>query len=255
MGPDTTALCQALVREFGGAERARVERMVQVAGDLWRFRFRWWEADGAQQAELAVRLGAAGDTQREARAMEAARAAELTVPTVWLAEPRVFDWLDGERFGNAWRRRRAEATPQLLAELLVGLHERTERPTGRDSLKGRLTALRDRARAAGDEEAMAELVELGQARPDAGTTALCHGGYRPENVILARGEPAVVGWSRAGIGDPRLDLAIATRRLGEEYGGALRTPFLRAYRGTRPTPPDELAWFERLAGVAGRIEP
>ena len=54
------------------------------------------------------------------------------------------------------------------------------------------------------------------------------------------------------------DLAQASLHLREQFGGALRTPFLRVYRQTRPIPPDELEWFERLADLErnlGAAEP
>ena len=40
--------------------------------------------------------------------------------------------------------------------------------------------------------------------------------------------------------------------LDAEYGGALRAPFLRIYRQTRPVSPEDLGWFEQLVRIEER---
>jgi aminoglycoside phosphotransferase (APT) family kinase protein len=64
-----------------------------------------------------------------------------------------------------------------------------------------------------------------------------------------KGGPVLVGWTEGGIGDPRVDVGWASLILSEAYGGALRTPFLRAYRAGRSIAPEDLGWFEALAAV------
>jgi aminoglycoside phosphotransferase (APT) family kinase protein len=203
--PDPRRLAEALGRQFAGATDPLVDRVVPVADDLWRFRFRWREATTPRAAQLAVRLGDATGCRAEVRALREAQATRIVAPTVWVEEPwPVFDWLEGETFAGAWGRRAETASADALGELLAALHDGTER----------------------------------------GGSALCHGAFRPERVLLFRGGLALVGWSRAQRGDPAVDLARATVHLAERYGGVLRTPFLRAYRRTRPIAPAKLARLE-----------
>jgi aminoglycoside phosphotransferase (APT) family kinase protein len=254
--PDLAAdLRDALAREFGGAADPLVDRLEPVGPSLWRCRFRWREEDGAHTAWLAVRpTGDGALARREARALEIAHRAGIDAPTVWLSEPfLVVDWLEGESFAGAWRRREPRATPELLGRALAELHDATERPAERDPVGGRLSAVADRARALGRDDLVDAAVALRPERPSAATMALCHGDFRPDHLLLGRAGPALVGWSRAGIGDPRLDLAQASLHLREQFGGALRTPFLRVYRQTRPVAPAELTWFERLAALDGEL--
>src|SRR5262245_25880860 len=106
--PDLAAdLRAALAREFRGAGDPLVDRLEQVATSLWRCRCRWREEDGAHAAWLALRPTAERAlARREARALEIAHRAGVAAPTVWLSEPLlVVDWIDGESFAAAWRRR------------------------------------------------------------------------------------------------------------------------------------------------------
>jgi aminoglycoside phosphotransferase (APT) family kinase protein len=249
------ALRQSLAREFAGARDPILDRMTAVSSELWRFRFRWREEDGSlHAAHLVARLCARPeDCNREARALELAAETGLRVPSVWATDPHlIVDWIEGETFAAAWRRRDERAAPALLADVLAELHDRTERPVrGRDPVVGRLSALGDDARRLGDEELAGEVATLRRDRPPAASTAVCHGDFRPENVLM-RG-PTLIGWQDGSVGDPRLDLARATLYMADEFGGALRTPFLSAYRGRRSISPDELAWFERLAALERRL--
>jgi aminoglycoside phosphotransferase (APT) family kinase protein len=254
-------LRDAVAREFQGARDPLVDRLEAAGPSLWRFRFRWREEDGGSHAAaLAARVDDDGRPgKHEARALEIAQRAGIRAPTVWLTDPfLVVDWIEGESFAGAWRRRDPRAAPEALGQALADLHDATERPAERDPVVGRLAAMADRARAIGRDDLVDAATALRPARPRAATMALCHGDFRPEHVLLSAGGPTLVGWSRAGIGDPRLDLAQASLDLGEEFGGALRTPFLRVYRQTRSVAPEELEWFERLAALErqlGTVEP
>jgi aminoglycoside phosphotransferase (APT) family kinase protein len=267
----TERIGEAFVAAFPRAETPRIDRMRPVAvgehDELWRFRMRWREPDGGGEAELALRVGLDDQGReiclREARALRLAAAQELRVPAVWLASGGkgpsfvVADWIEGEPFGVAWRRRREDASAEVLAELIVDLHERTnDRPTATaaGTVGDALSAIRRRIEEHEDEEAEAELDELVQSRPKNVRAALCHGDFRTAKVLMekpARG--ALVGWGQAGYGDPRLDLARAVINLDRDHGGALRAPFLRLYRGTRPVEPNDLAWFERLVRLEERL--
>src|SRR5690349_19315961 len=250
-------LLSALAAEFGCAADPLVDRVEAVRPGLWRCRFRWREEGAAHQAWLAVRRPPDGGlARREARALEIAQRAGVAAPTVWLSEPYlVVDWIGGESFAAAWRRRDPRAAPELLAGALAELHELTERPAERDGVGGRLSAVTDRARALGRDDLIESAAALRPGRPRAATMALCHGDFRPEQLLLTPGQPTLVGWARSGLGDPRLDLAQASLDLREQYGGALRTPFLRVYRQTRSIAPDELEWFEQLVGLERALEP
>jgi aminoglycoside phosphotransferase (APT) family kinase protein len=204
----------AFADEFPDAADVRVDRLnrrpMGADRELYRLRVRWRERDQARSAILAMRLcpDAAG-CAREVEALEEAGRAGVPAPGYWLVTPDdppclLFDWIDGRTFASLYRQRHPGASAEMLGELLVALHERTER----------------------------------------GATALCHGDYRPENVLLgADGRPAVVGWSRAHRGDPIRDVARAVALIEAEFGGLLRAPFLRAYRRHRPVPPDRLEAF------------
>jgi aminoglycoside phosphotransferase (APT) family kinase protein len=197
--------------EFPDAADVRVDRLRRQAmggdRDLFQLRVRWREAERAQTALLAMRLCPdAGRCAREAEALEEAGRAGVPVPAYWLITPDdppclLFDWVEGRTFGTMYRQRLPHASAELLAGLLAGLHDATER----------------------------------------GGTALCHGDYRPENVLLdASGRATVVGWSHAHRGNPVGDVARAVEAIEAEFGGLLRSPFLRAYRRHRPIPPERL---------------
>jgi len=75
---------------------------------------------------------------------------------------------------------------------------------------------------------------------------LCHGDFRPRKVLLeSEVGTTLIGWSHDYRGDTRLDLARAVVVIEDEYGGALRAPFLRCYRQVRPVDPRDLERFER----------
>jgi aminoglycoside phosphotransferase (APT) family kinase protein len=201
----------AFADEFPDASDVRVDRMRRqpMGADrgLYQLRVRWREGDQALSALLAMRpCPDAASCAREVEALEEAARAGVPAPRYWLVTPDdppclLFDWVAGRAFAGMYRQRLGAASAELLAELLVGLHDRTERDGA----------------------------------------ALCHGDYRPENVLLdASGRATVVGWSRAHRGDPIGDVARAVGLIEAEFGGLLRAPFLRAYRRHRPVPPDRL---------------
>lgn len=262
---------EAFVAAFPRAEAPRIDRLRPLSAgehdELWRFRLRWREPDGNGEAELVLRVGLTDEGRdhclREARALKLAGAKDLRVPSLWLSGGGngppfvVVDWIEGEPFGVAWRRRQQDATAEVLAELLVELHERTnDRPiaTAAGAVGDLLSALRRCAEEREDDEAAGELEALVQSRPKNVAAALCHGDFRTAKVLMEKPERgALVGWGKAGYGDPRLDLARAIANLERDHGGALRAPFLRLYRGTRPVEPSALEWFERLVALEARL--
>lgn len=63
-----------------------------------------------------------------------------------------------------------------------------------------------------------------------GDAVVTHGNPELENLWIAPdGSISLTGWSRAGLGDPHRDLAVASRSLGEVFGPAVVAPFLDAY--------------------------
>src|SRR5579884_1179850 len=258
----------AFAAAFPEAQAPRVDRLREVHGGLWRFRVRWREPGGPGEADLALRIGddpaGAAACQREARGLRLAAERAIPAPELWLAsaggETPAFvacEWVEGEPFSVAWRRRRRDATAETLAGLLVELHERTaERgaATAQGTIGDLISRLRRLAEEREDDEAEAEVEDLAQSRPRSTPAVLCHGDYRPEKVLLkASGEPWLVGWAHAGYGDPRLDVATTALWLDEQYGGALRAPFLRIYRQTRPVEPTDLEWFQRLVRLERKL--
>jgi aminoglycoside phosphotransferase (APT) family kinase protein len=264
-------LAAAFDAAFPRARSARLDRMRPIQQEpgleLWRCRVRWLEPDGRGEADLAVRVGstAAGVAacRREVRALKLAAERGLRVPEVWLASGEdevpafvAVEWIEGEPFSLAWRRRRPDASAETLAGVLVELHERTERVAGTavDEVGEALARLSRLAEERADEAARLGVAGLAAGRPAPAPVVLCHGDYRPEKVLLdGNGTPWLVGWTRAGYGDPRLDLATAVVWLDDRYGAALRAPFLRIYRRTRPVEPADLAWFERLVRLDRRL--
>jgi aminoglycoside phosphotransferase (APT) family kinase protein len=201
----------AFADEFPDAGDVRVDRIrrqpMGADRDLFQLRVRWREGGRARMALLAMRLCRDADgCAREAEALAEAARAGVPAPAYWLTTPDdppclLFDWVEGRTFTSMYRQRLAGATAELLAGLLVGLHDGTER----------------------------------------GSSALCHGDFRGENVLLGAGDRAtVVGWSRARRGDPTADVARSVELIEAEFGGLLRAPFLRAYRRHRPIPPERL---------------
>jgi aminoglycoside phosphotransferase (APT) family kinase protein len=201
----------AFADEFPDASDVRVDRIrrqpMGADRELYQLRVRWREGEPARSALLAMRLCPdAGSCVREVEALEEAGRAGVPAPAHWLVTPDdppclLFDWVEGRTFASMYRQRLPRASAELLAELLVQLHDGTER----------------------------------------GGTALCHGDYRPENVLLdASGRATVVGWSHAHRGDPIRDVARAVDLIEADFGGLLRAPFLRTYRRYRPVPPDRL---------------
>lgn len=267
----TDLLAEAFLAAYPRAEAPLIDRLKQIAtgehDELWRLRLRWREPDGPGEADLACRSATDEEGKaaclRESRALRLAGAKELPVPMLWLAgggnDPGfvLADWIEGERFTGAWRRRAPVATAELLADTLVELHERTEdRPpsTAAGVVGDILARLRRLAEESEDDAVEAELEALTQARPKALKAALCHGDFRTDKVLIqGQTRTVLIGWTHAGYGDPRLDLARAVVALDVEEGGVLRAPFLKAYRRTRPVEPSDLEWFEALVRLEQRL--
>lgn len=89
-----------------------------------------------------------------------------------------------------------------FAELHARIHGH-EAPAGLPSLRERIAARIDASDSPETDKqaARARLAEL----PDG--TALCHGDFHPENVLLTRQGPVVIDWSSGSRGDPIGDVA------------------------------------------------
>jgi aminoglycoside phosphotransferase (APT) family kinase protein len=216
--PSHRLLSKAFAETHPEAREALVDRLLPIAGDLYRLRLRWRGRRGSEAAGLGLRWGdgveAAARCRRETSALRLCADAGVPAPQLWLDrsgdEPPfvAFEWVEGETFAGAWRRRRREAAPELLGTALAEIHQRTP---------------------------------------------LCHGAFYPRHVLVEpSGNILAVSWHRAAPGDQTLDLARASVHLADEFGGVLRTPFLRAYRSIRPVAPDDLARME--AEVRGSLE-
>ncbi|MBX3144278.1 MAG: phosphotransferase [Trueperaceae bacterium] len=102
---------------------------------------------------------------------------------------------------------------QRLADLHLALHARTVvaslgLPTYAEVLAEEIRRLGDQD-AALREEVLAELNTL------PGGSAICHGDFHLDNVLLAADGPKVIDWSRAGIGHPLADVASTVVLLGD----------------------------------------
>ena len=111
---------------------------------------------------------------------------------------------------------------RLLARLHAVMHDRSipQLPSQRQQLQQQI-------RFAGQLSA-----ELRQAALDAlarlpDGTALCHGDFHPDNVLMSPGGPVIVDWDGATSGNPAADVA--------------RTSLM--IRTGRPTPPTALPWL------------
>jgi aminoglycoside phosphotransferase (APT) family kinase protein len=96
-------------------------------------------------------------------------------------------------------------------------------------------------------------------------TAVCHGDYHPDNLILTDSEPVVIDWVTAGCGNPDADVArtVLLLRLGEPLGlglvqrGLIRLlrrqvlrSYLSAYRTDRSCPDEAIAaWMPVVAAA------
>jgi len=149
---------------------------------------------------------------------------------------------------------------RLLAELQAGMHAclAPELPLQRQRLRDRIggTAL---LTAAGREAALRALEQLPTG------SALCHGDFHPDNILLSPRGPVVIDWPDATQGHPLADVARSSLllRLGAPPAGrasrlllAARRWFhhlyLRRYLELRPASRQELAAWQ-LPVAAARL--
>ncbi len=179
-----------------------------------------------------VKLFSAG---RDIELIEAEARASQLVYEAGLATPRMHGIVEFEGrtgivfdrvYGNPmlkllstkpWKLR---AHGRLLAELHLAIHRRRvdELPPQREQLDHLITRARlpDRQRRA----AQARLHEL----PDG--TAVCHGDFHPDNILVGDDVATVIDWTTASIGNPVADYLLTSLilRLGAAHPGApLRT--------------------------------
>ena len=77
--------------------------------------------------------------------------------------------------------------------------------------------------------------QLLDSRPATEDRVFTHGDYCPPNVILQEGRVSgFVDWSRAGVGDPYRDLALAARSIRKNLGPGLEAAFFSEYGIHRP---------------------
>jgi len=79
---------------------------------------------------------------------------------------------------------------------------------------------------------------------------LVHGDFWPGNTVWRRGRlSAVIDWSTAVIGDPRIDVAQCRVDLAMMHGVDVAEAFLDAHRARRGSPAADLWFFDLLCGV------
>jgi aminoglycoside phosphotransferase (APT) family kinase protein len=242
----------------------------QVAAGRTAEIFAWDGGDGAQVLKLF----------REGWGLDAA-AHEAEVARViydsGAPAPRVYDVREvGNRGGviyeriagpsllnvlltRPWRLPRVART---LAESHVAIHARAapELPELRAMLARRIHAATPLPPT--DRDAALRALDV---VPDG--TALLHGDYHPDNVLLAARGPLVIDWENAACGDPLADVArtlllldagyiyagpAATRAMRRAFIAALRGWYLRCYRQLRPYNPATLAAWD-LPVTAARL--
>jgi aminoglycoside phosphotransferase (APT) family kinase protein len=93
---------------------------------------------------------------------------------------------------------------------------------------------------------------LAATAPAGNPKVLCHGDFSTDQVVVdSHGEPGLIDWDRAGVGDPATDLA------GVEAAGlvgAQLTDLLEGYRRLRPVP-DHLDWHLAQARLMRAADP
>lgn len=155
-------------------------------------------------------LGPQGRAEREFEATKAIHGAGFPVPKAFeLVEVEgrrgiVFERIDGVSL-LGFTHKRPWTIPwavRLLAELHAKIHRHLA-PTGLPSLRKRIAARIDASDA--PEAAKQTARERLAALPDG--TALCHGDFHPDNILITSRGPVVIDWSSASCGDPLGDVA------------------------------------------------
>lgn len=229
-----------------------------------------WE-DG-RVLRLMRRPDAQQAVEWQARALEAARSAGLSVPavhgttTVDGRSGLIMDRIDGvdlltligRRPWTVWRAGR------VSGELQAGLHE-TVAPDGLPSLRDRLRRRITSSDLVPPDIAERALDQL-DALPDG--DRLCHGDFNPANIIATGNAHVVIDWTNVSRGEPAADY-VRTRlmlRLGEPPRGApavirlgarlarrlLIDAHERAYRRVRPLDGAQMRRWE-LPVTANRL--
>jgi aminoglycoside phosphotransferase (APT) family kinase protein len=266
-------LAAALAGRLG---RVAVEGLTRLSGGASRetWAFDAVGADGSR-AELVLRRdppgrpGEPGAMSREARAINAARAAGLAVPEVLLCTDEPGLWgsaglvmrrVAGETIArrilrdDAYRRAREVLAGQLGA-FAAGLHA-LDPPDGLPALDP-LPGLRAALEASGQPSPVFELAlrTLEAGRPQPRTPVIVHGDLRLGNLIVGPdGLRAVIDWELVHTGSPAEDLGwlcVKAWRFGSGQPAAglgSREELLAAYRaaGGADIGLDELRWWEIL---------
>jgi len=180
--------------------------------------FAWGEN---QVLKLLLEEYPVSDAEREARITEAAHQLGLPVPAVgdvvevdgrWGI---VFERVEGPSMRKAAIRKGA-VYYRMLAELHASIHSReiTELPSQREMLKSKIKEVMDAAARLTEiipeeREQLLRVIEavlkvLGQL-PDG--SAVCHGDYHPDNIIMSARGPIIIDWLDATKGNPLADVA------------------------------------------------
>lgn len=226
-----------------------------------------WGADAI--LKLYRRGFPAAEAEREARQIEAVRAAGIKTPAV-LQQVE----LDG-RAGLVLQRvrgrmmmdamvgepERAAHLAEQMAELHAVLHTRIapNLPHKHDRLRQQIEAA-PVSSAALKQMALARLEQL--ARED----ALCHGDFHPGNILLTEEDPVIIDWVDATQGPPAADLTrtrlltlhsalpptldSATRQQLEAVRQHFFTQYMRRYQEIRTVSNDELDQWALPIAVA-----
>ena len=202
---------------------------------------------------------------REERTLRALTSSGLPIPRPWCFIPPaspseseawlVMDVLPGESIGSALTR---ETRPARRRDLLraFGHTLRTIHqtplssalaPDGRPWLEAMLDEAADNLARFSVDGSPALLDSLRQHRPPAAAQTLIHGDYTLDNVLVQNGKvTGIIDWSLGGFGDPRYDLALATRPdEGIFQSVDDRRDFYSGYGGP-PLPPEIQAYFVGL---------
>ncbi len=191
---------------------------------------------------------------RQAAAIEAARASGLRVPavlgvtTVWGRPGLIMERLEGADLLTEIGRRpwTVFSAGRISGELHAKLHE-VGAPDGMLPLRAVLRRKIGSSSAPGEtlrQFALRVLEELTDG------DRLCHFDFHPGNIMMAGAEPVLIDWTNAARGDPDADVArtILILRLGERPPGLpvvirvaarfarslLLSGYLRSYRRLRP---------------------
>jgi aminoglycoside phosphotransferase (APT) family kinase protein len=194
-----------------------------------------------------------------------ARDAGIPVPTILFADP------EGEHFGSPTLvlsfagsadvspRTLSRRVPQLAAALArihtvieeagISLSYLKPRTEPRDAISAIAAVIRERPADPFAHRVIAAIKHTsGRVEPLPPT--LLHGDYHPGNVVWKRGTlAAVIDWSQAGTGDPRIDVSQCRADLALTSGLAAADAFLAAYEQARGVTLPDMWRFDLIAGA------